>query len=145
MTRAEEDFSHLGLISRVSCSFWRQMRALIVEDEMKMAGLLRRGLEEEGLAVDVAPSGSEAVWLATENPYDVIVLDVMLPDFDGFEVCRKLREAGQWAPVLMLTARDAVEDRVLGLDTGADDYLTKPISFVELLARITRAVQARPR
>lgn len=121
------------------------MRALIVEDEMKMAGLLRRGLEEEGLAVDVAPSGSEAVWLATENPYDVIVLDVMLPDFDGFEVCRKLREAGQWAPVLMLTARDAVEDRVLGLDTGADDYLTKPFSFVELLARITRAVQARPR
>ncbi|CAN5504631.1 hypothetical protein BH20ACT21_BH20ACT21_23720 [soil metagenome] len=77
MTRAEEDFSHLGLISRVSCSFWRQMRALIVEDEMRIAGLLRRGLEEEGLAVDVAPSGSEAVWLATENPYDVIVLDVM--------------------------------------------------------------------
>ena len=124
------------------------MRALVVEDEMKMAALLKRGLEEEGHAVDVAPSGSEAVWLATENPYDVIVLDVMLPDFDGFEVCRKLRGNGQWAPVLMLTARDAVEDRVAGLDTGADDYLTKPFSFAELLARVRalsrRAVVERP-
>ena len=112
------------------------MRALVVEDEMKMATLLKRGLEEEGLAVDVAPSGLDAVWLGAENPYDVIVLDVMLPDFDGFVVCRRLREAGQWAPVLMLTARDAVEDRVFGLDAGADDYLTKPFSFAELLARI---------
>lgn len=118
------------------------MRALVVEDEMKMAALLKRGLEEEGHAVDVAPSGSQAVWLATENPYDVIVLDVMLPDFDGFEVCRKLRRNGQWAPVLMLTARDAVEDRVAGLDTGADDYLTKPFSFAELLARV-RALSRR--
>ena len=90
-----------------------------------MAALLKRGLEEEGMQWTSPPSGAEAVWFATENPYDVIVLDVMLPDFDGFEVCRKLREAGQWAPVVMLTARDAVADRVFGLDTGADDYLTK--------------------
>lgn len=118
------------------------MRALIVDDEVKMAALLKRGLEEEGYAVDVAASGSEAVWLATENPYDVIVLDIMLPDIDGFEVCRKLRGARMWAPVLMLTARDSVDDRVSGLDTGADDYLTKPFSFAELLARI-RALARR--
>lgn len=118
------------------------MRVLVVEDEVKMAGLLKRGLEEEGYAVDVAQEGSEAVWLGTENPYDVIVLDVMLPDFDGFEVCRQLRTAGRWAPVLMLTARDAVADRVAGLDAGADDYLTKPFSFTELLARL-RALMRR--
>jgi two-component system, OmpR family, response regulator len=86
--------------------------------------------------VDVAGDGREALWLATENPYDAIVLDVMLPDLDGFEVCRKLREAGRWSPVLMLTARDAVHDRVAGLDAGADDYLTKPFSFAEFLARL---------
>lgn len=102
------------------------MRVLVVEDEVKMAGLLKRGLEEEGHAVDTAGDGQQALWLATENPYDAVVLDVMLPDFDGFEVCRKLREAGRWSPVLMLTARDAVPDRVAGLDAGADDYLTKP-------------------
>jgi two-component system, OmpR family, response regulator len=117
------------------------MRVLVVEDEVKMAGLLKRGLEEEGYAVDVAGSGSDAIWLGTENPYDAIVLDVMLPDQDGFEVCRKLRAGGRWAPVLMLTARDAVPDRVAGLDAGADDYLTKPFSFTELFARLRALVR----
>jgi len=117
------------------------MRVLVVEDETKMAGLLKRGLEEEGYAVDVAGEGGEAVWLATENPYDAVVLDVMLPDLDGFEVCRRLREAGRWSPVLMLTARDGVVDRVSGLDAGADDYLTKPFAFAELLARIRALIR----
>lgn len=117
------------------------MRVLIVEDEAKMAGLLKRGLEEEGYAVDAAGDGREALWLATENPYDAIVLDVMLPDMDGFEVCRRLRDAERWSPMLMLTARDAVRDRVEGLDAGADDYLTKPFSFAELLARLRALVR----
>jgi two-component system OmpR family response regulator len=118
------------------------VRALIVEDEVKMAGLIRRGLLEEGYAADVASSGEEAVWMAGATQYDVIVLDVMLPGIDGFEVCRRLRGTGIWSPVLMLTARDAVEDRIEGLDTGADDYLTKPFSFAELLARL-RALTRR--
>jgi two-component system OmpR family response regulator len=117
------------------------VRVLVVEDEVKMAGLLKRGLEEEGYAVDVAGNGSDAVWLGTENPYDAIVLDVMLPDQDGFEVCRQLRAGNRWAPVLMLTARDAVPDRVAGLDAGADDYLTKPFSFTELFARLRAVVR----
>lgn len=117
------------------------MRLLVVEDEVKMAGLLKRGLEEEGYAVDAAMDGKEAVWLGTENPYDAIVLDVMLPDIDGFEVCRQFRQAGRWSPVLMLTARDAVGDRVAGLDSGADDYLTKPFSFEELFARVRALVR----
>jgi two-component system OmpR family response regulator len=112
------------------------MRILVIEDEPKMAALLRRGLTEEGYAVDVVRSGTDGIWAATENPYDAIVLDVMLPDIDGFEVCRRLRKADRWAPVVMLTARDAVRDRVAGLDAGADDYLTKPFSFGELFARI---------
>ena len=112
------------------------MRVLVVEDEVKMASLLKRGLEEEGYAVDIASDGLTGVWMGAEHPYDAIVLDVMLPDIDGFGVCRKLREAGRWSPVLMLTARDAVDDRVAGLDAGADDYLTKPFSFAELLARL---------
>jgi two-component system OmpR family response regulator len=112
------------------------VRVLVVEDEVKMASLLRRGLQEEGYAVDVASTAQDALWMGGENPYDAILLDVMLPDGDGFEVCRELRESGQWAPVLMLTARDSVSDRVTGLDSGADDYLTKPFSFAELLARI---------
>jgi two-component system, OmpR family, response regulator len=119
------------------------MRVLVVEDEVKMAALLRRGLVEEGLSADVARSGDDALWMAAATEYDAIVLDVMLPGTDGFEVCRRLREAGRWAPVLMLTARDAVEDRVQGLDAGADDYLTKPFSFAELLARL-RALARRP-
>jgi two-component system OmpR family response regulator len=117
------------------------MRILVVEDELKMAGLLKRGLEEEGYAVDVAATGSDAIWAATENPYDAILLDLMLPDMNGFEVCRRLRAEGRWAPVLMLTARTAVADRVAGLDAGADDYLTKPFSFSELFARVRALVR----
>src|SRR5215475_15322522 len=123
-------------------TIWERMRVLIVEDELKMASLVRRGLTEEGHAADVAPSGEDALWMAEAHPYDVIVLDVMLPGRDGFETCRELRNAGIWAPVLMLTARDSVGDRVAGLDAGADDYLTKPFSFAELLARL-RAVTRR--
>ena len=107
-----------------------------------MARLLKRGLEEEGHAVDVGADGPEGFWLATENSYGLIVLDVMLPGFDGFELCRKLRTAGDWTPVLMLTARDAVDDRVRGLDAGADDYLVKPFSLLELSARL-RALARR--
>ena len=118
------------------------MRILVVEDEVKMAALLKRGLQEEGYAVDVAATAEDAVWMGTENPYDAIILDVMLPDGDGFQVCRRLRQAKRWAPLIMLTARDAVADRVAGLDVGADDYLTKPFSFDELLAR-TRALLRR--
>src|SRR5204863_406321 len=110
------------------------VRALIVEDDPKLAGLLQRGLRDDGMAADVTPRGEDALWMAGATDYDVIVLDVMLPGADGFEVCRRLRETGVQAPVLMLTARDAVDDRVRGLDTGADDYLTKPFSFAELLA-----------
>lgn len=107
-----------------------------------MAGLLKRALEEEGHAVDVAGDGPDGLWMATEFPYGAIVLDVMLPGFDGFEVCRRLREAGIWSPVLMLTARDEVGDRVHGLDVGADDYLVKPFSLLELAARL-RAITRR--
>ena len=120
------------------------MRALIVEDEPKLAALIQRGLVEEGYAADVAGTGEDALWMARASPYDAIVLDVMLPAADGFTVCRELRAAGVWAPVLMLTARDAVEDRVQGLDTGADDYLTKPFSFAELLARLRALVRRGP-
>ena len=118
------------------------MRLLIVEDDVKMAGLVRRGLVEEGAAVDVARSGEDALWMAASAPYDAVVLDVMLPGIDGFETCRRLREDGVWTPVLLLTARDSVEDRVAGLDGGADDYLTKPFSFAELSARL-RALARR--
>ncbi len=117
------------------------MRILIVEDDVKMAGLLRRGLREEGVAVDVAGRGEDALWMASATEYDALVLDVMLPGIDGFETCRRLRADGVWAPVLMLTARDAVGDRVAGLDSGADDYLTKPFSFSELLARLRALVR----
>ena len=115
---------------------------LIVEDELRMASLVRRGLEGEGIAADVAGNGEDALWMATAHEYDAVVLDVMLPGVDGFETCRRLRSAGVWAPVLMLTARDAVEDRVAGLDSGADDYLVKPFAFAELLARL-RALARR--
>ena len=118
------------------------MRVLLVEDELRMASLVRRGLTREGLATDVAEKGEDAVWLAQAHEYDAIVLDVMLPGIDGFETCRRLRQSGIWAPVLMLTARDSVEDRVAGLDTGADDYLVKPFAFAELLARL-RALARR--
>jgi two-component system OmpR family response regulator len=118
------------------------MRALVVEDEVKMAALIRRGLVEEGYAADIARTGEDALWMARATPYDAILLDVMLPGLDGFDVCRKLRETGVWTPILMLTALDGVEDRVAGLDSGADDYLTKPFSFDELLARL-RALTRR--
>ncbi|MDQ2874328.1 MAG: response regulator transcription factor [Actinomycetota bacterium] len=118
------------------------MRVLVIEDEVRMARLLKRALEEEGHAVDVAGDGPDGLWMATENPYAAIVLDVMLPGFDGFELCRRLRETGVWAPVLMLTARDEVGDRVRGLDAGADDYLVKPFSLLELAARL-RALARR--
>ena len=119
-----------------------RVRVLIVEDELRMASLIRRGLVKEGLAADVAASGEEALVSAGAHAYDAIVLDVMLPGLNGFETCRRLREAGVWAPVLMLTARDSVADRVAGLDTGADDYLVKPFAFAELLARL-RALARR--
>jgi two-component system, OmpR family, response regulator len=118
------------------------VRVLIVEDELRMASLIRRGLTVEGLAADVAATGEDALWMAQAHDYDAIVLDVMLPGLDGFETCRRLRADGIWAPVLMLTARDSVEDRVAGLDTGADDYLVKPFAFAELLARL-RALARR--
>jgi two-component system OmpR family response regulator len=118
------------------------MRVLIVEDELRMASLIRRGLLAEGLAADVAVNGEDALWMAEAVEYDAIVLDVMLPGIDGFETCRRLRSSGVWAPVLMLTARDSVDDRVAGLDTGADDYLVKPFAFAELLARL-RALARR--
>jgi two-component system, OmpR family, response regulator len=117
------------------------MRILVVEDELKMASLLRRGLLEEGHAVDVARTGNDALWMAEAVEYDAVVLDLMLPGVDGIEVCRRLRVAGVWSPVLMLTARDGVEDRVAGLDAGADDYLAKPFSFAELLARLRALVR----
>jgi two-component system OmpR family response regulator len=121
-----------------------RMRVLIVEDDLRMASLVRRGLTGEGLAADVAPNGEDALWMAQAHQYDAIVLDVMLPGLNGFETCRRLRGSGIWAPVLMLTARDAVEDRVAGLDGGADDYLIKPFSFAELLARLRALVRRGP-
>ena len=117
------------------------MRVLVVEDEMRMATLIRRGLVQEGFAADLAETGEDALWMAAAHDYDAIVLDVMLPGFNGFETCRRLRSGGVWAPVLMLTARDSVEDRVAGLDTGADDYLVKPFAFAELLARLRALVR----
>jgi two-component system OmpR family response regulator len=117
------------------------VRVLVVEDEVKMAGLLKRGLEEDGYAVDVAATGTDALWQAREFDYDAIVLDAMLPELDGFEVCRRLREDRRWMPVLMLTARDAVDDRIRGLDAGADDYLVKPFSFGELAARVRAQIR----
>ena len=124
------------------------MRVLVVEDEPHMADLIRLGLSKEGLAVDVAGDGEAGMAMAEATTYDAVVLDVMLPGIDGFEACRRLRDEGVWTPVLMLTARDSVEDRVTGLDAGADDYLVKPFAWPELLARlralIRRGEQERP-
>jgi len=118
------------------------VRVLVVEDEPKMASLIERALVREGYAVDVAGTGEEALWASDEINYDAIVLDAMIPPPDGFEVCRRMRADGRWNPVLMLTARDGVGDRVRGLDAGADDYLTKPFVLSELMARL-RAVTRR--
>lgn len=120
------------------------MRVLVVEDDVKMASLLRRGLGHEGYAVDVVGSGEEALWAATEFDVDAVVLDAGIPEPDGYEVCRRLRQQGRWMPVLMLTARDAVADRVRGLDAGADDYLVKPFSFDELFARLRALLRRDP-
>jgi two-component system OmpR family response regulator len=120
------------------------VRFLIVEDKPKLASLLQRGLSREGLAADVASSGEDALWMAASTEYDGIVLDVMLPGIDGYEACRRLRGEEVWTPVLMLTARDAIEDRIAGLDAGADDYLVKPFSFAELLARLRALVRRVP-
>src|SRR2546423_9113429 len=122
------------------------MRVLVVEDEERMASVIRRSLAKDGLAADVAGRGEDALWMAAAVDYDAIVLDLMLPGMSGFETCRRLREGGVWAPVLILTARDAVADRVEGLDSGADDYLVKPFALAELHARLrslTRRGQAQ--
>jgi two-component system OmpR family response regulator len=120
------------------------VRVLVVEDDVKMAAAIRRGLRFEGIVVDLAEGGEEAIRLVGATEYDAVLLDVMLPDLDGFETCRRLRSQGVWVPILMLTARDAVEDRVHGLDTGADDYLTKPFSLAELLARLRALARRGP-
>jgi two-component system OmpR family response regulator len=119
------------------------VRVLLVEDDVPMAAALRRALKSAGVIADVAINGTDAQWMVRAGEYDAMILDVMLPDVDGFETCRRLREDGVWVPILMLTARDNVEDRVRGLDGGADDYLTKPFSLAELLARL-RALARRP-
>ncbi len=119
----------------------RAMRTLLVEDDPKLGPLLRRALSERGGAADLTRSGSDALWMAKAQHYDAIVLDVMLPGLDGFDTCERLRRDGVWTPVLLLTARDAVADRVRGLDAGADDYLTKPFSLAELRARLRALVR----
>lgn len=123
------------------------MRILVVEDEAKLRGLLQQGLQERTFAVDVAADGQEALWRAGEFGYDAMILDVGLPDTDGFEVCRQLRVQGNWLPILMLTALDGIQERVRGLDGGADDYLIKPFDFAELDARLRALIRrgARPR
>jgi two-component system, OmpR family, response regulator len=120
------------------------VRVLVVEDDLRMAAAIRRGLRFEGLVVDLAGGGEEALRKVSATDYDALVLDVLLPDVDGFETCRRLRSEGNWLPVLMLTARDSVEDRVRGLDGGADDYLTKPFSLAELVARLRALVRRGP-
>jgi two-component system OmpR family response regulator len=120
------------------------VRLLLIEDDVRMAAALLRGLRYEGIVADVATRGGDALGMARATDYDAVVLDVMLPDLDGFETCRRLRAEGMWAPIMMLTARDAVEDRVKGLDQGADDYLTKPFSLAELLARLRALIRRGP-
>ena len=117
------------------------MRALVVEDESRLADGLRNGLEAEGYAVDVALTGTDGLWFAREHGYDVVLLDLMLPEIDGFEICATLRAERVWTPILMLTARDAETDQVRALDTGADDYLTKPFSYAVLIARLRALVR----
>ena len=124
------------------------MRLLVIEDEQRLAAGLRKGLEADGFAVDVVHNGTDGIWMARENPFDAIILDVMLPGANGYQVCRTLRSEGNWTPILMLTAKDGAADVVEGLDTGADDYLAKPFSYAVLLARLRalfrRGAQPRP-
>jgi two-component system, OmpR family, response regulator len=120
------------------------MRVLIVEDDVPLASALRRGLRAEGMVADVAVRGEDALWMAAATEFDAVVLDLMLPGIDGFETCRRLRDDGVWTPIIMLTARDAVDDRVQGLDAGADDYLVKPFSLAELLARLRALARRGP-
>jgi two-component system OmpR family response regulator len=120
------------------------VRVLIVEDDKRMAAAIRRGLQAEGIVADLAATGEDALWMAGASEFDAVVLDVMLPGIDGFETCRHLRDDGVWAPIIMLTARDSVEDRVKGLDQGADDYLVKPFSLAELLARLRALARRGP-
>jgi DNA-binding response OmpR family regulator len=124
------------------------MRVLVVEDEKRLAAGLKKGLEAEGFATDVALNGTDGLWMARENPYDAIVLDIMLPGVNGYVICATLREEGVWTPILMLTAKDGEFDQAEALDTGADDYVTKPFSYVVLLARlralIRRGASERP-
>jgi two-component system OmpR family response regulator len=117
------------------------MRVLVVEDEKRLAAGLRNGLEAEGFAVDVALDGTDGLWMATENTYDTIVLDILMPGLNGFKVCEALREAGDWTPILMLTAKDGEHDEAEALDTGADDYLTKPFSYIVLLAHVRALIR----
>ncbi len=119
------------------------MRVLVVEDEPRLSSSLRKGLEGEGFAVDVAPDGGEGLWYARENSYDVILLDIMLPVVNGYKVCEQLRAEGDWTPIIMLTAKDGAWDQVEALDTGADDYVTKPFSFDVLLARVRSLLRRR--
>ena len=120
------------------------MRVLVVEDEVQLASLIRRGLREEGLLADVAVRGEDALWMAASSPYDAVTLDARLPGMDGFEVCRHLREDDVRTPIIMLTALDDVEDRIAGLDAGADDYLVKPFDFGELVARLRALARRGP-
>ena len=120
------------------------MRVLIVEDDIPLASALRRGLRAEGMVADVAVKGEDALWMVASAEFDAVVLDVMLPGIDGFETCRRLRDDGVWTPIIMLTARDSVDDRVQGLDSGADDYLVKPFSLAELLARLRALARRGP-
>jgi two-component system, OmpR family, response regulator len=136
---APGDVETRGQMSRLTA-----MRLLVVEDDPGMASLLVRSLQREGYAVDAVGNGQDALWSTQENDYDAVVLDAMIPSPDGFEVCRRMREEGRWAPVLMLTARDTVPDRVRGLDAGADDYLTKPFALAELFARLRALTRRDP-
>ncbi len=120
------------------------VRVLVVEDEKRLAAAIKRGLETEGFAADIALTAAEGEWLAKENAYDAILLDLMLPDGDGLSLCARLREGGNWTPVLVLTARDTVRDEIQSLDSGADDYLSKPFSFSVLIARIRALLRRGP-